>query len=138
MAFDNSAVVARRVTVRKSPILQCFYKHNPVSVCLDTGSESNFVSERCAMDLELQFQKSRQGAVQADGKAHLTVLGEIKDFQLVRGAHTFTCEALIVKEDVGDVVGGEPFLEANDIYVRSSKKMIYIKDSEVINYSNMS
>ena len=81
--------VTRRVTVRRSPILLCFYKHNPVSVCLDTGSESNFVSERCANDLELVIYGSKQGAVQADGKNRLTVLGEVKDFPLVRGSHTF-------------------------------------------------
>ncbi len=128
------AVVARRVTVRRSPILHCFYKHHPVCVCLDTGSESNFVSERCAIELELRITESKQGAVQADGKAHLTVIGEVKDFLLVRGSHKFTCEALVVKEDVGDVVGGEPFLESNDIYVRSSKKEIYIKGNESISY----
>ncbi len=134
----SASAVTRRVTVRKSPILQCFYKHHPVSVCLDTGSESNFVSERCAIHLELRITRSSQGAVQADGKAHLTVIGEVKEFPLVRGSHTFTCEALVVKEDVGDVVGGEPFLESNDIYVRSSKKEIYIKGTEVITYAKMS
>ena len=41
----------------------------------------------------------------------------------------------MVKEDVGDVVGGEPFLETNDIFVRSAKKEIYIKDSEVLTYA---
>ena len=130
-------VASRRVSVRKSPILQCFYKHLPVAVCLDTGAETTFISMRCANDLDLQYQDSKQGAVQADAKTRLKVVGEVK-FSLVRGAHTFHCEALVVEEDVGDVVGGEPFLEVNDIYVRSSKKLIYIKDSEVINYGNMS
>ena len=68
--------------------------------------------------LGLVISKSSQGAVQADGKAPLTVIGEVKHFEFVKGAHTLTCEALVVEEDIGDVVGGEPFLEINDIYVR--------------------
>ena len=75
--------------------------------------------------------------MQADTKTRLTVVGEI-EFPLVRGAHTFTCDALVVQEDIGEIVGGEPFLEANDIYVRSSKKLIYIGDTEVVNYANAS
>ena len=41
---SSSVAVARRVSVRKSPVLQCFYKHHLVAVCLDTGAESNFIS----------------------------------------------------------------------------------------------
>ena len=45
------------------------------------------------------------------------------------------CEALVVKEDIGcDIIGGEPFLEKNDIYVRSAKKQIIIKDKEILSY----
>ena len=130
--------VARRVTIRKSPMLECFYKHHPIKVCLDTGSESNLISYRCAKALDLVISKSSQGAVQADGKAPLTVIGEVKHFVIVRGSHTLTCEALVVEEDIGDVVGGEPFLEINDIYVRSARKEIIIKDSEVVSYSKLS
>ena len=131
------SAVARRVTVRKSPVLSCFYKHHPVSVCLDTGSESNFISESCVLGLDLVVSDSKQGAVQADKKAQLKVLGEV-NFDLVRGPHTFVCHALVVQEELGDVVGGEPFLETNDIYVRSSKKEIHIRDSETISYAKSS
>ena len=132
---QSSVAVARRVSVRKSPVLQCFYKHHLVSVCLDTGSESNFISLKLATDLELKYKDSKQGAVQADAKTRLSVVGEVK-FPLVRGASTFTCDALVVEEDLGELVGGEPFLETNDIFVRSSKKMIYIGDKEVISYAS--
>ena len=132
-----TAAVTRRVTVRKSPTLQCFYKHHPVSVCLDTGSESNFISVSCVEELDLVVSDSKQGAVQADKKAQLKVLGEV-NFDLVRGPHTFVCNALVVQEELGDVVGGEPFLETNDIYVRSSKKEIHIRDSETISYAKSS
>ena len=125
----------RRVTIRKSAFLKCFYKHHPIVVILDTGSESNLVSDRCSRELDLVLSKSTQGAVTADGKTYLTVIGEVK-FEIMRGPHVFICEALVVKEDVGDVVGGEPFLEKNDVYIRSSRKQIMIGDKEIISYSN--
>ena len=88
-------------------------------------------------ELELQVSPSKQGAVQADKKAQLAVLGEV-NFTLIKGPHTFICEALVVREELSDVIGGEPFLEKNDIYVRSSRKEIHIGESEVISYANMS
>ena len=133
----ENASNTRRVTIRKSAVLKCFYKHHPILVILDTGSESNLISDRCAKDLDLVLGKSSQGAVTADGKTALTVVGEVK-FEIVRGSHVLICEALVVKEDVGDVVGGEPFLEKNDIYVRSAKKQIIIADKEIISYSSSS
>ena len=127
--------ITRRVSVRKSAVLKCFYKHHPISVILDSGSESNLVSDRCARELDLVVTRSRQRAVQADKKALLTVLGEAKGFKFVRGAYVLKCDALVVEEDIGDVVGGEPFLEDNDIYVRSAKKQIVIQDKEFISYA---
>ena len=126
----------RRVSVRKSAVLKCFYKHSPISVILDSGSESNLVSNRCAKELDLVVSKSKQRAVQADKKAMLKVLGEVKGFKFVRGAYVLKCDALVVEADVGDVVGGEPFLEDNDIYVRSAKKQIIIQDKEIISYAD--
>ena len=134
---DEQVSTTRRVAVRKTAILKCFYKHHPVIVILDTGAESNLVSERCAKELDLEISGSSQGAVMAD-RTTLTVLGEVI-FMIVRGAHQLECEALVVKEDIGcDVIGGEPFLEKNDIYVRSSKKQIHIKDQEIITYGKNS
>jgi hypothetical protein len=125
----------RRVSVRKSAVLKCFYKHSPISVILDSGSESNLVSNRCAKKLGLVVSKTKQRAVQADKDTMLKVLGEVKGFKFVRGAYVLSCDALVVEADVGDVVGGEPFLEVNDVYVRSAKKQIIIQDKEIISYA---
>jgi hypothetical protein len=135
--IESAVSTTRRVAVRKTAILKCFYKHHPVIVILDTGAESNLVSERCAQELELEISSSTQGAVMAD-RTTLTILGEVI-FMIIRGAHELECEALVVKEDIGcDIIGGEPFLEKNDIYVRSSKKQIHIKDKEIITYGKNS
>ena len=133
----TTVATTRRVAVRKTAILKCFYKHHPVIVILDTGAESNLVSQRCADELSLELSKSSQGAAMVD-RTTLTVIGEVIII-LIRGSHELTCEALVVKEDIGcDVIGGEPFLEKNDVYVRSSKKQIHIGDKEIIPYSNYS
>ena len=44
------ASITRRVQTRKSPILNCMYKHFPVRLCLDTGAESNLVNNSHCYD----------------------------------------------------------------------------------------
>ena len=128
--------ITRRVMVRKSPFLSCFYQHLPVLVCLDCGAESNLISLECVKKLQLTAMKGNQGALQADSKTPLTVLGEVKNVEIHRGAHTLIFEGLVIKEEIGEIVGGEPFLEINDIAIRSSKKEIRIRDSDPISYAN--
>ena len=128
----------RRVTTRKSPHMACFYNHYPVQVCLDPGSESNLVSQRFASHAGVQIstQGVHQGAVQADANSRLDIVGEVKNVTLRRGSHVFTLDALVTKQDVGDIIAGEPFLEQNDIAVRSAKKQIIIRGNEIISYSS--
>ena len=136
--IDNPTPAAyRRVTSRKSPHLSCFFNHYPVNVCLDTGSESSLISERFARSSGMPIlpQTVRQGAVQADSASKLNVIGEVKNVTLHRGPHVFNIDALVTTNDIGDIIAGEPFLESNDIAIRSSKKQIIIKGSEIVPYS---
>ena len=41
----------------------------------------------------------------------LTVIGEIKGIEITKGAHVFQLDALVVKEDIGDINAGELILE---------------------------
>lgn len=139
--IDNpSSSCHRRVSTRKSPHMSCFYDHYPIQMCLDTGSESNLVSERFAQHAGIPILKQNvhQGAVQADTNSKLDIVGEIKNAKIRRGAQVFTLDALVTKQDVGDIIAGEPFLEQNDIAVRSAKKQIIIRGNEVIPYANSS
>jgi hypothetical protein len=116
--IDNPpSTTNRRVTTRKSPHMSCFYNHYPAQICLDTGSESNLISECFAhhAGIPILRQNVHQGAVQADTNSKLDIVGEVKDAKVRRGAHVFTLDALVTKQDVGDVIAGEPFLEKNDI-----------------------
>ena len=127
--------IHRRVATRKSPYMNCFYEHIPTLVCLDSGAESNLVSKRFIEYLGLKISPpSNQGAVQADQTTPLDIVGEIKNIQLKRGAHTFTLDALVTRSDIGDVIGGEPFLEKNDIALRPARKQIIVKGREIIPY----
>jgi len=141
--FDNGLFIDnppnasfRRVTTRKSPHMACFYNHYPAQVCLDTGSESNLVSSRFATHagIPISTQGVHQGAVQADANSKLDIVGEVKSVTLRRGSHVFTLDALVTRQDVGDIIAGEPFLERNDIAVRSAKKQIIIRGNEIISY----
>ena len=58
----------------------------------------------------------------------------LKDIVLTRGAHSLILDALVTEDDFGDVIGGEPFLEKNDIAVRPSKKQIIIKGRDIVPY----
>lgn len=130
----------RRVTTRKSPHMACFYNHYPAQLCLDTGSESNLVSERFAQHAGIPILKQsvHQGAVQADSNSKLDIVGEVKNATVRRGVHVFKLDALVTRQDVGDIIAGEPFLEQNDIAVRSAKKQIIIGGSEVLSYARAS
>ena len=124
----------RRVTTRKSPRLQCFYRHIPVCLLLDTGAESNLIGESIALSLELRIFATKQGALQADETTPLKIIGEVRDILFNKGPHVFSMDALVVKSSMKDIVAGEPFLEVNDIAVRPAKQLIIIKGKDNIPY----
>ena len=130
--------VTRRVTTMKSPHMSCFYNHYPAKVCLDSGSESNLVSDRFTRSagIPILTQSVHQGAVQADSLSKLIITGEVKNIKLRRGSRVFTLDALVTRNDIGDIIAGEPFLSINDIALRPSKKQIIIQGNEVVSYSS--
>ena len=124
----------RRVTTRKSPHLKCFLFQFPVFICLDTGAESNLMSKRFAVSVGVKIHTATQGAVQADARSPLQIVGEVRALTLSRGPYNFTLDALVTEQDFGDIIGGEPFLDENDIAVRSAKKQIIIQGRDVVPY----
>ena len=137
-AFIDAPVPAmhRRVITRKSPHLKCFINHYPVLVCLDSGAESSLMSKRFANDVGIPIRRATQGAVQADAKSPLDIVGEVSNVSLTRGAHVFNLDALVTDRDFGDIIAGEPFLEKNDVAVRAFKKQIIIRGRDIVPYDN--
>ena len=109
----------------------------PTLSSIDTGAESNLISEEFAYFTRLQIKPTKQGAAQADGRTLLDTVGETS-LTLSREAHKFNLSALVISNLGSDVIVGEPFLELNDIGVRSAKKQIIIKGRDIIPYDSPS
>ena len=122
--------------MRKSPIMQCFYRHVAISLCLDTGAETNLISETITKLLDLQYSKTNQSALQADEITPLNVIGEVTGVKINKGSFVFTLDALVIKSDMTYIVAGEPFLELNDIALRPARRIIIIQGRETIPYSS--
>ena len=135
--FIDAPAVTRRVITRKSPRMRCFFGHIPLSLCLDSGAESNLMIERTVLLMGLTITTTTQGANQADMKTPLNVVGEITGVKINKGSHVFTLDALVVRDELGDdIVAGEPFLFQNDIAIRPARREIIIKGTQVINYAS--
>ena len=132
--IDQQPSSVRRVVTRRSPCLNCFVGQLAVRVCLDSGAESSMISERIARQINLDVGPATQGAVQADEISPLRVIGEVKNVKLTYGPHTFRFDGLVTSTNCGDVIGGEPFLEANDIALRSAKRQIIIRGRDIVPY----
>ena len=135
--LDPPASTMRRVTTRKSPRMQCFHGHVLVSLLLDSGAESNLIGERTCNLMGLSYSKTNQGAQQVDMKTPLPIVGEVSGVKITKGAHVFILDALITKDDIGDIVAGEPFLERNDVALRPAKRQIIIRGREIISYESL-
>lgn len=136
LLLDPPVSILRRVTTRKSPRMECFHGHILVVLLLDTGAESNLMGERTCRNMGLRYSRTNQGAQQVDMKTPLSVIGEVKGVKISKGANVFVLDALVIKDDIGDIVAGEPFLELNDIALRPAKQQIIVKGREVIPYAS--
>ena len=130
------ATLHRRVSTRKSPMINCYYKQFPARMCIDSGAESSLVSERFARYTNMKVERTRQGALQADSRTPLNIIGE-SSFNVKYGHHIFKIEALVTREDIGDIIAGGPCLEQNDIAIRPSKRQIILKGRDIVPYSNL-
>ena len=127
----------RRVSTRKSPRMQCFYAHIPVCLLLDSGAELNLMGERACIMMGLVYSRTTQGAQQVDMKTPLPIVGEITGVRITKGPHVFVLDALITREDIGDIVAGEPFLERNDVALRPAKRQIIIRGRDIVSYESL-
>ena len=83
--------------------------------------------------LRLPTKLASQGAQQADGVTHLEVVVETK-IDVSCGHETFKICALVVENlDVG-ILAAMPFMQENDVAVRSVKKQIVIHGPVVVSY----
>ena len=124
----------RRVTTGKSPTFRAFSDSMPVIVTVDCGSESNMIRESTARRLNVTIKKTQHKAVQADGCSSMKVVGEICTTFLRDGIPLYF-DAIVVDDLDSEILGGIPFMEENDIYVRPKQKLINIQDKLFITYT---
>ncbi len=129
----EAAAQQRRVDVRKSPSFKAFYKHNPVTLTLDTGAETNLVKASLAQYLGVRVKRSSQTARQADGVTPLNITGETT-FTVSRNGLDLVLEALIVADMDVDILAGIPFMIKNDVSVRPATNEVTIQGSRTFQY----
>ena len=95
------------------------------------------ISLRSCNQMGIRPSRTNQGAKQADQKTSMNVIGEIGGVEIHRGSHVFELDALVIKDDIGDILAGEPFLEKNDVAIRPAKRQIIIRGREVVSYSSL-
>jgi hypothetical protein len=118
-------------------VLDTFYAHHPVKVLCDSGAESSLIKYSVAMKLGLKIHPTSHSASQADGVTHMTTCGEVY-LTLTRNDYTLPIEAIVVKELGCDIIGGAPFLEANNIVLDMPQCQIVIAGKDTFGYGTKS
>lgn len=122
-----------RVDVISSPNMEVEIGEGEADVTLDTGAESNLVKKSEARRLNLNIQPTTHKANMADGVSPMEVSGEVH-FTAVRRCpvtkkmHTFQFDGLVVKDLNCAILGGMPFMDKNDIYLRPKVNSVYLGD----------
>ena len=125
--------IVNRVNVRASPLFNTFYQHNPLTITIDTGAETNLIRASTARAINCPVLPSTQVAFQADGKTPLNVQGETH-VTLTRDELEFNFSGLIVDDLDVDILAGVPFMEDNDVSVRPKRKVISVGDCHHFKY----
>ena len=121
-------VANHRVDVKRSPQFKAFFRHDPVTVTLDTGAETNLIKHSLAHFLGVKIRKSTQTARQADGVTPLNIVGETS-FTVSRDGVDLLLEALVVSDIDVEILAGTPFMITNDVSVRPAKSEITLNGS---------
>ena len=108
---------ALRIQVRQSPYLDTFYKHNHIRIVIDSGATGNMIRANTASRLGVRVVESNQSAHQADGASPLEVVGETRS-TITNGHRWFEFEGFVVENLDLDILGGTPFMDVNDIFIR--------------------
>ena len=119
----------RRVSIVQSPILEVSYNTITISMIIDSGATGNFIHINLVAKLGLKMSHTNHNANQADGRAKMNVLGEVKCF-LNKGKHKLFFDGLVVSALDAEIIGGSPFQELNDVFARPSKKYVQIGDEK--------
>ena len=117
--------VARRVPVVPSPYMDVYFKHHVIRITIDSGATGNFIRLDVAKRINANIRKNTQKSHQADGTSNLKIVGEVTVMLTFKG-HTLLLEALVAVDLEDEILGGTPFMEHNDVWVRPKKTVFGI------------
>ena len=130
---DDSPSDTCRVDIISSPSIDVQIKGLKTDIVLDTGAESNLIREDEAKRLGLDVIPTSHRANMADGKSPMVVSGEVH-FHAFRSCpttghpHALQFDGLVVQNLNCSLLGGMPFLDKNDIYLRPKINSVYVGD----------
>ena len=131
--IDNTPTKIARVDILSSPSINIAVNKLNTHVILDTGAESNLIREDEAQRLGLAVLPTSHRANMADGKSPMAISGEVH-FQASLPCsssgtpHSLNFDGLVVKNLNCSVLGGMPFLENNDIFLRPKINSVFLGD----------
>ena len=119
----------RRVPVVSSPYLDVFYKHHSLRITIDSGATGNFIRHDVALRIQAVIRKHSQSSHQADGRSSLKIVTETS-LKFAFQDHTIIFEALVVSDLDEDILGGTPFMDRNDVWIRPNQKFVAIGEKK--------
>lgn len=119
--------VSRRIQIISSPVLCAEVKGVNTDIVLDCGAEANLITRAKCAEVNAVIKSTNQQAFQADGVTPLDTVGETS-FAVDFTHHRFLFCGLVVEKLDSSVIGGMPFLCHNDVFVRPSKRTVYVGD----------
>ena len=129
---ENESKISR-VDIVSSPCMEIQIGNEEADVTLDTGAESNLIRKSEARRLKLNIQPTTHKANMADGVSPMEIAGEVhfnasRKCPITKKTHTFRFDGLVVKDLNCSILGGMPFLDRNDIYLRPNINSVYLGD----------
>ena len=123
----SSPIQVGRIDVFASPVLNATVNDVPSRWTLDSGSESDCITEEEALRLKLKWKPTSHTATQGDGKTPLNTIGEIH-FVAWYGHHRLIFNGLVVKNLQTPILAGMPFHIVNNVQVNYCKSVIILDD----------
>ena len=122
-----------RVDIISSPCMEIEVGKVEADVTLDTGAESNLIRKSEARRLKLNILPTSHKANMADGVSPMEIAGEVhftisRKCSTTKQMHSFRFDGLVVNDLNCAILGGMPFMDKNDIYLRPNTNCVYVGD----------
>ena len=130
---NSKSSTVNRVDIISSPCMEVDINTEEADVTLDTGAESNLIRKSEARRLKLDILPTTHRANMADGVSPMEIAGEVhfnatRICPATKRSHTFRFDGLVVKDLNCAILGGMPFMDRNDIYLRPNTNSVYLGD----------